>query len=345
MEPSSYQPQEAPNPLINLHNAQTIDLSPSDSSTPTLQTLQPGDTDPLDDAYYFKPHRRLERQEKQLRNIEKERAQHEKGQLEHLLDELKGHDWLRVMGISGVTDTDKKLYLPKRDYFIGEVTSLLGKFKAWKKAKGLRLWERGRRSSIARGGKTGDEETGEEEEEEEKEGEGEEDDAGGPRGHPSSKKHPRSDDNSATTVPDADDVDAWAARQLHQEALSASQNDHLHPHPHTSDHTVQPPPSSSQSFPPKQPAPTPHTITAPAPAPLPDLWTNKPFTSFYSKPHLRQAAVKRDKRSRARVAFGEPVPEVAQAEFQLPDSILTPEAIRAAQRRNRRLRREVGKKG
>ena len=88
--------------------------------------------DPLHDDVYLKIHRRLERQEKQLRNIEKERAMHEKSQLERLIDGLKGHDWLRVMGISGITDGEKKAYEPKRDHLIGEVKILLGKFRLWK---------------------------------------------------------------------------------------------------------------------------------------------------------------------------------------------------------------------
>ncbi|KAG9526912.1 hypothetical protein KCV07_g154, partial [Aureobasidium melanogenum] len=64
--------------------------------------------DPLTDAFYFKSHRRAERKEKQLRNIEKERAMHEKAQLERLLEALQGHDWLRIMGIVSVADADAK---------------------------------------------------------------------------------------------------------------------------------------------------------------------------------------------------------------------------------------------
>jgi hypothetical protein len=88
--------------------------------------------DPLTDAFYFKSHRRAERKEKQLRNIEKERAMHEKAQLERLLDALEGHDWLRVMGIVSVADADAKKYAPKRKYFIDEVNALLLKFKTWR---------------------------------------------------------------------------------------------------------------------------------------------------------------------------------------------------------------------
>ncbi|KAF2742599.1 hypothetical protein M011DRAFT_378260, partial [Sporormia fimetaria CBS 119925] len=89
-------------------------------------------TDPLPDTLYFPPHRRAERKEKQLRNIEKERAMHEKVQLERLLDGLLGPDWLKVMGVTGVTDGDRKEWEPKRDYFVREVEALVDKFRVWK---------------------------------------------------------------------------------------------------------------------------------------------------------------------------------------------------------------------
>lgn len=88
--------------------------------------------DPLDDEYYLKHHKRAERREKQFRNIEKERAMHEKLQLDRLLAGLQGHDWLRVMGITGVTDSEGKKYERKRMYFIDEVGCLINKFKRWK---------------------------------------------------------------------------------------------------------------------------------------------------------------------------------------------------------------------
>ncbi|KAJ4372519.1 hypothetical protein N0V83_004294 [Neocucurbitaria cava] len=88
--------------------------------------------DPLADSVYFTQHRRAERKEKQLRNIEKERAMHEKVQLERLLDGLQGPDWLKVMGITGVTDGERKDWEPKRDYFVKEVEALVDKFRIWK---------------------------------------------------------------------------------------------------------------------------------------------------------------------------------------------------------------------
>jgi hypothetical protein len=88
--------------------------------------------DPLGDHLYVKAHRRAERKEKQLRNIEKEHALHEKAELEKLLDDLRGSEWLRAMGVTGVADTDRKKYMTHRDYFISRVVALLDKFTAWK---------------------------------------------------------------------------------------------------------------------------------------------------------------------------------------------------------------------
>ncbi|KAK5735543.1 hypothetical protein LTR17_008076 [Elasticomyces elasticus] len=88
--------------------------------------------DPLDDAHFLVSHRRAERREKQLRNIEKEKAMHEKAQLERILDGLLGHDWLKVLGITGITDGEAIKYKPKRDYYIREVRILVNKFRLWK---------------------------------------------------------------------------------------------------------------------------------------------------------------------------------------------------------------------
>ena len=106
--------------------------SPSLNFDFVSKTIPDNPDDPLEDVHFFVAHRRAERKEKQLRNIERERAMHEKVQLERLLDSLQGHDWLRVLGITGITDGEAKKYEPKRDYFIGEVKALVDKFKLWK---------------------------------------------------------------------------------------------------------------------------------------------------------------------------------------------------------------------
>ncbi|KAL2870035.1 acetyltransferase SAS4-like domain-containing protein [Aspergillus lucknowensis] len=284
------------NPLVNLHGCEVIALPdpPVHSSDGAATESGPSDwnkeeeeEDPLNDEVYFKSHRRHERQEKQLRNIERDRAQHEKQQLDRLLEELQSQDWLRVMGITGrsLTDQEKKLYEPKRDYFIKEISALLQKFKIWKEEEKRRKLDKSasfhsdaRESSQARN----------------KYAKSEEPDEG---------------QEVPATPPDINDVDALAARQLLQEARSATAGKR---------------PSKAKS--------DPHI---PPPPPEPD----KPFTSFFSKPHLREAAISGHRKGRTRFAFGHPIPEVPEREFKLPGDILTPEAIKSCQRKRRRMKR------
>lgn len=122
-------------PVSSMSNA-----SPSVNLDFLAKTSSETPEDPLTDAHFIKSHNRAERKEKQLRNIERERAMHEKVQLDRLLDGLQGHDWLRVLGITGITDGEAKKYERKRKYFIVEVRALIGKFAQWKEQeKKLRL--------------------------------------------------------------------------------------------------------------------------------------------------------------------------------------------------------------
>lgn len=266
--PSSQPPSNTPSSHLN--GAQVVDFSSiSRNSTHSA-------TDTLPDSLYFKPHRRAERKEKQLRNIEKERAMHEKVQLERLLDGLQGHDWLRVMGITGITDSEKKDWEPKRDYFVREVKALVDKFRLWKEEeKRLRL-EKEQAQTTKEG----------EEDEAEEEGDAASDDDG----------------------PDSSDVDARAARQLQREASSAGR-------PQKSGPRVR--------------------ITMRRPQ-SPD----RPFTSFYTKPHLRAAALGKHRHGRTVIAFGHQLPEFREHEFALPRDYVTPDALRANARKRRRLKRE-----
>ena len=252
--------------FTSLNDATRIDLSAMDKRSLSR--------DPMSDAVYLKAHRRAERQEKLLRNIEKERAMHEKVQLERLLDGLKGHDWLRVMGISGITDGEKKAYEPKRDYFIREVRLLLEKFREWKEEEKRRKVEK-------------DESMLDEDEEQEEEG---------------SEVDGESDDDQPDYA-SADDT----ATQLPKDASSVTKVS-----------------LGKRS----------HRAKAPSAPPV-----QKPFTSFYSKPYLRDAAIGKHRRGRARFAFGQPLPEPVDKEFGLPDHILSPEAIDGVRRSRRAKRR------
>ena len=272
---SSHIPKLSETMFTDLNEATRVDLSSLDKSTRNQK-------DPLSDAFYLKAHRRAERQEKQLRNIEKERAMHEKVQLERLMDGLKGHDWLRVMGVSGITDTEKKLYEPKREYFIQEVRVLLKKFQEWKEEEKRRKVEK--EESML--------------DEDEDQEESNEDQVDGEEVESGNSANP----SSPITDPSPSDP---AARQLHHESIlanvskSTARSHHKKPH-------------------------NPPTITQP-----------KTFTSFFSKPYLREAAISQHRRGRARYAFGQPLPEVEHRDFELGEDIITEEVLEKIERRRR----------
>lgn len=291
---AKYDPFGASKPL---HNARVLDLA-SQASIPRRQTH-----DPLDAEIYHKAHRREERKEKSARNVERERAQHEKVQLDRLLEELKGHDWLKTLGISGVTETEKKLYEPKRALFIREVTGLIHKFKNWKEEEKKRKKEKEEEELAMREAEQEyfslSEEDADEDEDELSHAEG--------RSSHSVTSH------GGTADYTSHEVDALAARQLHQETTFMAQ-------------------AAKKKAAAGGISPTSFTPVLSAPY--------MPFKSFYSKRHLRDAAVAGHRRSRTVTAFGEPVPELEDADFALPDSILTEDAVRASSRRKRRLKRE-----
>ena len=340
------------NPLAELHECETItlELMPGETAkdNPKEAALEPTEQkttgneepeDPLNDTVYFRAHRRHERQEKQLRNIERERAQHEKQQLDRLLDELRSHDWLRVMGITGhVSDAEKRHYESKRDLFVSELSALIQKFKIWKEEEKRRKLEREQKprnaanhhpdtDAIPQSSPKG----------------GASDDLDNDHGNDNAAPTPTASDAPSYAEPlDPNDVDACAARQLHQEAARsatttapASSRGRA---PKTSRRKTSPIPASSSSQPRKdipkaQPPPPPPSSPPPDP--------NRPFTSFFSKPHLREAALSlhRTGGRRTRLAFGQPLPDMETAEFELPVEILTPEAIDSCRRERRRRKR------
>ncbi len=244
--------------------------------------------DPLADSEYFTQHRRAERKEKQLRNIEKERAMHEKVQLERLLDGLQGPDWLKVMGITGVTDGERKDWEPKRDYFVKEVEALVDKFRLWKEEE-KRLRAEKEAALIAR----------EEEEEEEED--------------------------------DDDDEDEESATQSSESITVNSSRHHNSKHHHNNNHTS----TSTQLSPPKPRRPNAFLIPL-HPLPLP----TEPFQSFYAKPHLRAAAMGKHRHGRNASAFGLPIPEFVEQEFEIPEEYLDPMFLRDNARQRRRRKRE-----
>jgi hypothetical protein len=119
---NEYPPRDFPGSLFsNTHVAQRVDFPFLD------RHAENGAKDPLSDAYFAAIHRNPERQEQTLRTIDKGLAQHEKDQVMALLEDLQGHDWLKLMGVSGITDSKEKDFEQARTYFIKGCEIILDK--------------------------------------------------------------------------------------------------------------------------------------------------------------------------------------------------------------------------
>jgi hypothetical protein len=261
----------------NLHQAQKVDLS-------ILGQQVNGHVkeDPLLDEYY-KGHDKSERLERNIRNGEKNKAMHERDQVARLMEALQGHDWLKVMGVSGITESKKKEYEPAREHFVRGCQGILEKFRQWRDEEKRRKLER-------------DQQLAEVEEEEDEEEAEEEDDEG---------------NESDGDPPDYSDVDHAAAQQLHEEAIARS---------------------AGHSAREKR-----NRVVAIEPA---IQVLEREFKSFYSKPHLREAALGKHRRSgRTTSAWGQPIPEVGEEDFNLPVEFQDKDVIEANARKRRRERR------
>ncbi|KFZ11020.1 hypothetical protein V501_04947 [Pseudogymnoascus sp. VKM F-4519 (FW-2642)] len=261
--------------FYDLYQAQKVDFTFLDRHTKTNPT-----SDPLPDSYYDIPHRRGKRLEMSIRNSEKGRAQHEKDQVARLLEGLQGHDWLKVMGVSGITESKKKEFEPAREHFIKGCQGILDKFRSWKDEEKRRKLEKDK--ALAEAAQEGEDES----------------------------------EESDGDPPDYSDVDHAAAMQLHEEAIARSA-------PHT---------------------PTKRKAEKRAKVEFEELpmdRVEKEFKSFYKKPHLRQAALGKQRKSgRSVSAWGHPIPEVSQVDFDLPEELKEEAAKDTTARRKRRVRRE-----
>ena len=279
-----------------LHDAKRVDFS-------FLNIRDKDDEDPLSDEYFESIHKRPERQEKSIRNNDKGRAQHEKDQVLRLLEGLQGPDWLKIMGVSGVTDSRKKDFQPARHTFIRGCYAIIEKFRIWRDDEKRRKLEKEQSMAEA--------EAEAEAEEEEEDEEGEEDDDEAVEEVDEEEQEGYASDGDP---PDYSDVDASAARQLHEEAIAQSAPSRLSKRAGER-RNVQ--------------------LIAPAPREL-----EKDFKSFFSKPHLREAALGKSRRSgRTSAAWGQPLPEVPASNFDLPEEYRNEETLKAHARKKRRDRR------
>lgn len=290
-----------------------------------LPKTEPNDNDsedPLPDSLYAPAHRKAERLEKSIRNTERGRAQHEKDQIIRLLGELQGQDWLRTMGVNGVTESRRKSFEPARDHFIKGCQAILDKFRLWSQEEKRRKLERERalaEETEEEEDEDEDEDDGEEEEEEEEE---DEDADGSDCGEGvgsvedvdmADAENENGDDASSDgEPPEYSDIDG-AARQLHDEAMERARYAALT---------------------------SPKRTRGEPPPPILDL-TPREFTSFFDKKHQRDAALNKDRRrGRTVLAWGHPVPEGEDCDFELPDFCLDEDTLKAHARQKRRDRRQ-----
>ncbi|KAH7313520.1 something about silencing, SAS, complex subunit 4-domain-containing protein [Stachybotrys elegans] len=273
--------------FTDVYDAQRIDFG---FLEPQYKNI--GSGDPLPDSLFEPIHRRAERLERSIRNTEKGRAQHEKDQIIRLLEGLQGHDWLRVMGVSGVTETKKKTFEPAREHFIKGCQLILDKFRNWSLEEKRRKLEK--EKALA------------EQAEEEEQGEEQEDDgssSGRPVGEDGNEEAASRDDNSDVSSP---------AKQLREEALARSR---LAARNRRSG-------AKSRPAPPKPPEPP------------------KEFKSFFSKKYERDGALNRHRRAGRKVlAWGHPIPEIGEMDFELPEDYRDSELLKARARQKRRDRR------
>lgn len=286
--------------FTNLHDSQTVDLSWLESQYKGKSLI-----DPLPDSYYEPIHRKESRNEKITRNAEKGRSQHEKEQVIRLLDGLRGPDWLKTMGVSGITETKKKQFEPARAHFINKCEVVLDKFRKWAaEEKRLKLEkDRAAKESFASQEATSpqpDEEDAVEDDQDELSEEDED-------GHGHEAGHNAEDDGGSSES----DVDASVKKQLLDEAMARSQ-------------------MAAKSG-------------RKRPVAVPEAPPNPPeFKSFFKKPHLRDAALNNSRRrGRTVMAWGEPVPEPEPRDFELPEEFRDEELLKARARRLRRVQRST----
>lgn len=304
------------NLFTDLCDSQRIDLN-------FLKAQHKGkpDGDPLPDSVFEGPHKKAERLERSIRNLERGRAQHEKDQVIRLLDGLQGPDWLRVMGVSGITEGKKKSFEPARAHFIRGCQAILDKFKRWTAEEKRRKQEKERREREARALRDSQEQDEDSDVADEEEAESDEEEAASDRND--DQDEDMEDDDGAAEESDGDppdslDIEASIAKQLREEALAAAK---------TSSRSRARARDKQRSVS-AQPQP------AAAPKPL------KEFKSFFSKPYQRAAALgKNRRRGRTVLAWGHPIPEVAEKDFELPEEMLDQETLRVQARRKRKERR------
>ncbi|KAG5518918.1 hypothetical protein PMAC_002449 [Pneumocystis sp. 'macacae'] len=88
--------------------------------------------DPLPDNLFHINHKRFDRQEKHIRNIEREKFAHDRFYLEQKICQLYGSEWKKVViAISKITGSKEPLEI-QRQFIIKKLEHVLEKFNSWK---------------------------------------------------------------------------------------------------------------------------------------------------------------------------------------------------------------------
>ncbi|CAF3541405.1 unnamed protein product [Fusarium graminearum] len=273
--------------FFNVFDCQQIDLGFLESKNKTVE-------DPLPDKLFQPIHRRAERLERSVRNAEKGRAQHEKDHIIRLLEGLQGHDWLRVMGVSGVTETKKKTFEPARNHFIKGCQAVLDKYRNYVLEEKKRKLEkdRARAEKEHEDSSIDEDETGDE----------------------------VADDNVSDS--------ASPAKQLQEEAMARSR-----PSKGSKNRKATPQPAVAKALRPAKAPPAPKPPEPP-----------KEFKSFFSKRYERESALHRNRRTGRKVmAWGLPIPEIPDIDFDLPEEYRDEDTLKVRARKKRRDRRRSKK--
>jgi hypothetical protein len=255
--------------------------------------------DPLPDNLFIPVHKRAERLEKSIRNTERGRAQHEKDRIIHLLEGLQGHDWLRVMGVSGVTETKKKEFQAARLYFMKGCQGILDKFRNWTLEEKRRKAEKERALAADEDKETDSAHSQNDEDSEEVEED--EDDA---------TREATEDHSSVGGVSEA----SSPAKQLREEALARSK---------LSAKTIKRTGGATRLAPPPKPAGPPKEF--------------KSF--FSKRYERETALHQNRRAGRKVLAWGQPIPELPQSDFMLPHEYRDEDTLKMRARKKRRDKR------
>ncbi|KAK3383835.1 something about silencing, SAS, complex subunit 4-domain-containing protein [Lasiosphaeria ovina] len=319
--------------FTKLEDAQIIDMGflPEASRNPT-DTVE----DPLLDSAYEPAHKKAERLERSIRNSEKGRAQHEKDQIIRLLDGLQGPDWLRVMGVSGITESRKKTFEPARAHFIHGCQTILDKFRRWAAEEKRRKLAKERAIAEAEAAAAAekeaevDEEIGDSEAEEVEE---EIADSDVEMVDAKDGDHDDSDADQDVEPPDFSDIDASVAKQLQEEAEAAeAKKKSTTATTRRTRWKAPPPPPPPPSHSRQQQQQQQQRVEQPE--------TQAEFKSFFKKKYQRDAALSKSRRKgRTVLAWGHPVPDMDAADFELSVEYLDQDTLRTRARKKRLDRR------